>query len=273
MLASQVPPNLNIPFANNAGAGFIRTIPQASQVGIIAGAASLTDGFPPQTFSPVVSGGIPPFGQDFNGILNWITAWMRWQQAGGTPSYNPAFSAAIVGYPLGAVLQNAAGNGFWRSLVDGNLSNPDTGGAGWGILTPASYPWTSITGHPTDLAGFTNGPGYITSAAISGMVLGSQFTGANQSLAGTGYQQLPGGLIVQWGTTASFATDTVGNIVTFPLAFPVGCFVVEATASTDNGINVGAVNYGWGINNKTATGFKINNDAAPSTFDYIAIGH
>ena len=166
MQASQVPANFNIPFANNAAGGYIRTIPQASQIGVIPGAASLTDGFPPLTFQAVSAGGVPPFGQDFNGILNQVTAWTRWQQAGGVPSYNAAFSAAIGGYPMGAALIKADGTSFWRSLVDNNTSNPDAGGAGWGVLSATSTAWTSVTGRPTDLAAFTNSPQYTTLAAV-----------------------------------------------------------------------------------------------------------
>lgn len=131
MQASQVPASFAAPFANAAGGGFIRTIPVSSQIGITAGAASLHDGFPPVTFSPVAAGGTPPWGQDFNGLLNQATAGVQWSQVGGEPVYNSAFSTAIGGYPNGAVLQSADGTGFWRSVVDNNTSNPDTGGANW----------------------------------------------------------------------------------------------------------------------------------------------
>ena len=58
------------------------------------------------------------------------------------------------------------------------------------------------------------------------------FQGANQSLASNGYQKLPGGLILQWGTyTYSAGTDSVVFSVTFPLAFPGACFVVTGNAS------------------------------------------
>jgi hypothetical protein len=100
-------------------------------VGITAGAASLHDGFPPATFSPVAAGGTPPWGQDVNGILNQISAGVQWQQVGGQPIYNSAFATAIGGYPNGAILQSADGTGFWRSLTDNNVSNPDAGGANW----------------------------------------------------------------------------------------------------------------------------------------------
>lgn len=132
MLAANVPANFPIPFANSAGVGYVRTIPTASQIGITPGAASLTDGFPPLNFLDPTAGGIPPFGQDFNGILKQVTAWSQWQQAGNNfPLYNAAFSAAIGGYPAGAVLMQASHGGLWLSGVDNNTSDPDTGGANW----------------------------------------------------------------------------------------------------------------------------------------------
>lgn len=131
MQASQSPASFVAPFANSAGAGFIRTIPTNSQIGIQAGAASLHDGFPPVCFIPVAAGGTPPWGQDTNGILNQATAGVQWTQVGGQPVYNGTFSTAIGGYPNGAILQSADGTGFWRSMADNNTSNPDTGGANW----------------------------------------------------------------------------------------------------------------------------------------------
>lgn len=131
LTASAIPTKLPIPFGNGAGAGYIRTIPVPSQQSILAGAASLTDGFPPSTFLPIGAGGTPPAGQDFNGILYEISAWVRWQSAGGPVSYDASFSSSIGGYPLGATLNAAQLGTFWISLVDNNLSNPDTGGANW----------------------------------------------------------------------------------------------------------------------------------------------
>lgn len=131
MLASSIPASFPRAFAAAAGAGFIRTIPDASQISITPGAASLNDGFPPLNFSPVASGGVPPFGQDMNGILNAITKGLQWVQVGGTPIYDSTFQTAIGGYPNGAILQSADGAGYWRSTVDNNLTNPETGGANW----------------------------------------------------------------------------------------------------------------------------------------------
>jgi hypothetical protein len=131
MQASDIPSKFPIPFANAAGVGYIRSIPQASQIGITAGAASLTDGFPPVNFLPVGSGGTPPFGQDMNGILNQITQWSRWQGAGALPVYDSAFSTSIGGYPMGAILSSTTSGTLWLNLADNNTTNPDTGGANW----------------------------------------------------------------------------------------------------------------------------------------------
>lgn len=140
MLASSIPSKIQLPFANS---GTKTTIPVSSQIGITPGAASYTDGFPPLTMTPVASGGVPPYGADFNGVLNAITAVQQWQSAGGVFKYDSAFATAIGGYPAGSVLESTDGVTQWISLIDNNSANPD--GAtptGWAAL--ASYGITSI---------------------------------------------------------------------------------------------------------------------------------
>jgi hypothetical protein len=132
MQASQLPTKIPLPFANS---GTKNTIPTASQIGITPGAASLTDGFPPLTMTPLSAGGVPPAGADFNGILNMVTAVQQWQCAGGIFKYDSAFSTAIGGYPKGAILQSADGMSNWLNLVDNNTTNPDSGGSNWMSLT------------------------------------------------------------------------------------------------------------------------------------------
>lgn len=131
MTAASIPNKFPIAWGSSAGGGYIRTIPTASQIGITNGAASLTDGFPPLTFLPVGSGGVPPFGQDFNGILNQITAWTRWQGAGGLAKYDGTFSSAVGGYPAGAILAGASPGTVWLNLADNNTTNPDSAGSNW----------------------------------------------------------------------------------------------------------------------------------------------
>lgn len=128
MQASNAPSKSPVPFAEG---GSKNTIPVASQIGVTPGLASFTDGFPPLTMTPLAAGGVPPRGQDFNGILYFLSAAVRWKQAGGSYVYDLSFATSVGGYPKGAILLKADLSGFWISTVDSNVANPDTGGAGW----------------------------------------------------------------------------------------------------------------------------------------------
>lgn len=169
MKAINIPAKFNIPFANNAGSGFIRPIPQASQIPTNPGYASLTDGFPPLNFLPLGAGGIPPFGQDMNGLMKQVTQWNQWAGTGNPVQYDATFSGQIGGYPQGAMLGQAANVGqFWISLVDDNTSNPDSGGANW-LAFPAAQ--ISIVGRTqifTATANFTV-PANVTQVEIYGV--------------------------------------------------------------------------------------------------------
>lgn len=136
MELADIPDKYPIPWAYAAGGAYIRPIPTASQIGIQDGAASLTDGYPPLNFQPVASGGVPPFGQDMNGILNQITLWQQWQQAGAPIIYDSAYQSAIGGYPQHSVVWSALyPYTIWMSTTNDNVTNPDAGGAGWVVYT------------------------------------------------------------------------------------------------------------------------------------------
>lgn len=136
MLGSGIPAKFPIMFGADAGGAYIRPIPQASQIGIQDGAASLTDGFPPLNFIPRGAGGVPPFGEDVNGILFQLSAWAQWQSAGGPVVFDGAFATAIGGYPKGSTLQSTTVGQLWQSTVDNNLTDPDG-------LTPVG--WASVS--------------------------------------------------------------------------------------------------------------------------------
>lgn len=140
MLKSSIPPKIPLAWAASAGGGFINyPVPTPSQIGITNGAASFTDGFPPNTFVAEASGGAGPFGKDFNGIFKQLTADMQWQQAQGIWTYDAAFQSTIGGYPNGALVQSATTVGtVWQSTADNNVTNPDAAGAGWTKVTATS---------------------------------------------------------------------------------------------------------------------------------------
>lgn len=111
--------------------------------------ASFDTGFPVITFTPLISGGQPPSGKDFNGLFYMLSQYALSMQAGqANVGYDAGVSATLGGYPKGALLSNAAGTGFWLSTVNNNVTDPDTGGAGWASFppTPTGLVATAITG-------------------------------------------------------------------------------------------------------------------------------
>ncbi|VVE07704.1 hypothetical protein [Pandoraea terrigena] len=232
MKATDIPVSkLPLAFAAN---GAKQVIPEASQIGIVDGRASLNDGFPPLTRMPIPAGGVPPFGTDANGILFMISAWTRWMNAGGQVAFDAAFAADanVNGYPQGAVLARADGMGFWLCLSDNNTSNPDSSGAtGWaplesygiaqvgglatGIvtLTPAQYGLPIIT-----LAGTLTGNVQLVFPATKNQWQVINNTTGNFSV--TAKTAGGSGVIVQQGGAANVYGDGVN--ISLPPALQVG---------------------------------------------------
>lgn len=123
------PSNYPLPFASS---GTKNTIPTPATG---TGKASFTEGFPAVTMMPIVAGGIPPEGKDFNGILYDITTHTVWVNAGGQYQFDAALSTAIGGYPAGMVLQSNDGLSSYVSAVDNNTtdfnSTPSSIGTLW----------------------------------------------------------------------------------------------------------------------------------------------
>lgn len=129
-MALSQPKFLDIPFANSSNQ---RTdnIPNNDTTGV--GNASWEQGFPPETMIQIADGGVPPRGQDMNGILNQICKILQYVQTGTLFQYNSAFanSTNVNGYPKGALVLSTDKVTLWRNTVEGNKTNPDSGGAGW----------------------------------------------------------------------------------------------------------------------------------------------
>lgn len=112
-----------IPFAENASNTYRFEITSKNETAD-TNKASFEQGFPPITMQDINAGGIPPFGQDFNGILHVITQAIRYTQAGNHPLYDSNFASAIGGYAVGAVVMASDGE-LYKNQLDGNKSNPD----------------------------------------------------------------------------------------------------------------------------------------------------
>lgn len=112
----------------------------------------------------------------------------------------------------------------------------------------------------------------VTNKVISPATLAAAFQAANQSMAVTGYQKLPGGLIIQWGLTSAIAQSGF-NAVTFPVTFPTAVFRVVGSpivsASNSNVYSVGAYSI-------TTSGFNASNNSGTSgvaSMAWIALGY
>ena len=92
-------------------------------------------GFPPLTMQSIRSGGKPPKGTDFNGVLFDITENISFLCKGGRYQYNAGLSTLIGGYPEGSNLLLDDNVTEVVSTVADNQNNPNTNMTGW-ILKP-----------------------------------------------------------------------------------------------------------------------------------------
>ena len=223
MQLANAPGKLTLPFANGGGKN---TIPVASQIGITPGAASLTDGFPPLTRTPLAAGGVPPSGLDMNGILYELSAILRWTNAGGGYVYDSTFTndANVGGYPKGARILRSDGTGYWFNTTDGNTVDPEANAiaaiaAGWVPDFTNGVAAVAMTNSNVTLAPLQYGkPVIVISGALS----------TNLSLI------FPTGVVGEW---------TVINNTTGPYA--VTC---KTSAGTGVAVNSAQLLVGDGVN-------------------------
>jgi len=141
-----------------------------------------------------------------------------------------------------------------------------------GAAITSASDWRTAIG-AVSASDYASGTGITAASWRSALsvVASSEFTGANQSLASSGYQKLPGGIILQWGSVAS-TSDGNSQSITFPLAFPATVYSVQVTG---NNITTTANAAHWVAHGVSTTGFtaKYNATAAgSSTAMWFAIG-
>ena len=348
------PKLIPVPFAKN---GDKNTIPEKFNSTLEANKATWETGFARITMIPAPAGGMPPLGQDFNGILYDISDNLVYASKGGKYKFSEEYAATIGGYPKGAILQSDDETKEYQSLLDNNEVNFNTAssddvGKSWRLIFTTDM-LAAIDGKQpsgdyatkTELKAVENKiPSLMTEAelkegtseearAVNAVLLNNiledakaNFASLDETIVGTltdkavtpaglaavtantdrrgliqiatdedfdgktnntkaitvaqyykgfsknlmaesGYQVLPGGLIIQW---ARIKISAQGTQVTFPIAFPNQCFIVN------NGTGEDETNYAEVLNMKpntlTNTGF-IANVTVASHYTYIAIGN
>ena len=202
-----------------------------------------------------IAEGCAPSG--INNAIRELMSQLKDQQTGASgDNFTIGGNLAVTG--TSAFTGNATFSG--TSTVVGSSTAASFSGAGTGLTGTASS--LSIGGNAATVTNgvYTTGTQTIAgsktfSSTITGDISGNSatvtngiyttnFTGSNQQLAASGWQKLPGGLIMQWGTVSAAAANST-TAVTFPIAFPNAVFSVVATVegdtTTGSAGNLGAI--------------------------------
>ncbi len=140
----------------------------------------------------------------------------------------PAPNSASTRSEWRAALGLAAGGDFVLGTAQGGTGQNDPANAFNAIKQAATETATGVV----ELATVAEAQALADAVrALTPARLASAFQGANQALGGTGYQRLPGGIILQWG---NLSVVTGGQVVSYALAFPAICYSVVATAGGNN---------------------------------------
>jgi len=104
----------------------------------------------------------------------------------------------------------------------------------------------------------------IADSAVSSIKLLS--TDWTRSISANGYQKLPGGLIVQWGSNSAGGNGPAS--VSFPIAFPTACVNVQVTGgySGTSGNSTGAYSV-------STSGFTYTYHYSGTTDYWLALGY
>ena len=209
--------------------------------------ASLNDGFPAITMTPASLGGLPPRGADMNGILNWITSFMVWANGGGQFNFSSTY-ATSPGYPVGAVIQLAAGNSAYVNIASGNIYDPNGGSP----LSNGWLPWAgTLKANAADLANNVNptlGSGMIdwnSALSYTSGTVGYGLNNANTLFVGLPLSTLAtnGAGMVGWASGNAYAVGTVGNLLNSLNTF-MGTTVPATYATLTNLTNSASASYG-----------------------------
>lgn len=127
------------PFGAEATAGTINVIPDERPSGAAPQLASWSLGFPLITMTYPGAGGLPPFGQDMNGVLNAISQHTVFLGGGGQYKWSSAYVMAFGGYSLGSIVQANDGLNSYVSLINNNSddfnSSPGVIGTSWALYS------------------------------------------------------------------------------------------------------------------------------------------
>jgi hypothetical protein len=259
--------------------GAITTV--ASQYSVVVGIAkSATDMFVGVVNRTSLQVATPA---QFNESKQVINSEFLQRALGGIRGASVAVNATgtLVGADVAGKFVQVSGVGPYTIMLP--LVNEVTSGSGFGIICTATGTVTIQRQGANQIYSALNNP--VNSFTVqSGDTLWIQADGGvwnisagsklleqmpqfTRLLAASGYQKLPGGLIIQWATVTF---TTAGTPNTFPIAFPTACLGVTATVR-----RTGSPNAYLSVGTPTVTGFTgyCSGAGATETATIFAIGN
>lgn len=106
--------------------------------------ASIAEGYPELTITPISEGGVPPAGGDLNGMFNLLSQFYFFNQNGGAYTFNKKVSDAIGGYPKGAVLWYNGTDGTHTQVVSNIEDNTNDFTSDSSYIGDSSKPWSMV---------------------------------------------------------------------------------------------------------------------------------
>ena len=149
---------------------------------------------------------------------------------------------------------------LWYDTTNNILKRRNTANSAWIDVNADTVAATTVRGNSSGV------PAAETSLSMATL---RTMLGFDVSAAASGYQKLPGGLIVQWGSAV--AAITTGSTVTFPIVFPTAIFVVLAVAVSTSAQII--THSAPTTSNFFMNGWNVSGTSASVTGRYIAIGN
>jgi hypothetical protein len=173
----------------------------------------------------------------------------------------------------------AAGDFYTKAEVDADFLAKDQNLGDLASVTDArtnlsvyskaeTYTKTEVDGKTTVASALQAQQQTSNAVLLSPLRLADSFKGLNQSLSATGFQKLPGGLLLQWGQ-AVIPDGSTSLLVTFPVAFSLAPFSIQIT-------DTGSPSYTqWVAPGVSSVSFKASSNKPSSgtdNFYWFAIG-